>query len=103
MLETEPVVTIEFETRFRRAKLAPGRAAGVVATAYGRFRLGRENRIADRAPHVLSMGGPPPRDKDSRRRSEGRIGHAEQGCIAGAAFGGFDASFATNARKTRAG
>jgi len=52
---------------------------------------------------VLSMGGPPPRDKDSRRRRDGRGGHAEQGCIAGAALGGFDASFAANARKTRAG
>jgi len=49
------------------------------------------------------MGGPPPRDKDLRRRRYGRIGHAEQGCIAGAALGDSDPSFATNARKTRAG
>jgi hypothetical protein len=52
---------------------------------------------------VLSMGASPPPDKDSRRRRNGRIGHAEQGCITGAAFRGFDVSFATNARKPRAG
>jgi len=32
------------------------------------------------------MGGPPPRDKDSRRASDGRIGYAKQGCITGAAL-----------------
>jgi hypothetical protein len=32
------------------------------------------------------MGGPPPRDKHSRRRGDGRIGHAKQGCITDAAL-----------------
>ena len=33
MLEAEPVVALQFETRFGRAKLAAGRAAGMVAPA----------------------------------------------------------------------
>src|SRR5205823_503484 len=58
MLEAEPVVALQFETRFGRAKLAAGGAAGVVAKAYRRFRLGRENRIAHLAPHHAQYGCP---------------------------------------------
>src|SRR5207248_3240378 len=45
MFEAEPVVTVEFEARFWCAKLAPARAARVLAGAHRRFWLGREDGI----------------------------------------------------------
>src|SRR4029079_14391692 len=41
--ETEPMVTVEFETRFGRAKVAAVLAPRVFAEADRRLRLGREN------------------------------------------------------------
>jgi hypothetical protein len=56
VLEAEPIVAFELDTRFGRTKLAPARAARMVATADRRFRLGRENRIARVAPHHAQYG-----------------------------------------------
>src|SRR5580704_1692961 len=56
MFEAEPVIPVELKTRFGRAEIGPGVAAGVVAQAYRRVRLSREDRIDWNAPHRSQYG-----------------------------------------------
>src|SRR5882762_796076 len=56
VFQAEPVVAVEFEARSRRAEIRPGVAAGVVAQAYRRIGLGREDRVDWNAPHSFQYG-----------------------------------------------
>src|SRR6266498_1654610 len=56
MFEAEPVIAVELETRFGRAEVGPGIAAGVVAQAYRRLGLGCKDRVDRYAPHPSQYG-----------------------------------------------
>src|SRR4051794_40375814 len=58
MLETEPVIAVEFEPRFRRTEIAAGLAPGMVARAHRRHRFRCKNGINRLAPHGAQYGWP---------------------------------------------